>query len=360
MSRAREQVLSVFGVSDGWKCVFTSGASESINFALKGIAFHLHKLKRNRPIRLLTSPVEHGAVDKCLDWLQELLGPDGFVVEKVSVDSHGVINIQELEERMNDSSVPVDLVTFIHTVAETGAVQPIQEVSRIIKTYHPKSLFHCDASQSVGKLRNELLYSLPSSCDLITVAGHKFHAPKGIGALLLKDSVAIDPLIHGAGQEFGLRGGTENVACIVGLGKACEIATLEATPFDHKSILKAWKRFEAKLTEAGVDFRLNSTAPERSPFTLNFSVNGLDGPSLVREVGNQKYAGRGINICFSAGSACHSRGMPAASKVLNAMGLDSRYSTSGIRLSLGKLNKEEEVEEAFILIASHIINSLKS
>jgi cysteine desulfurase len=240
-------------------------------------------------------------------------------------------------------------------VAETGAVQPIEEISRIVKKSHPNVIFHTDASQSVGKLENELLVSLSRSCDLITVAGHKFHAPKGVGALLIKDIIDIDPLLHGAGQEYGLRGGTENVAAIVGLGKACELSKVKPNPDFLESIKAGWNKFSNRLNSAGIDFRLNSTAPQRSPFTINFSVSGLDAPALVKSIG---HAG-GIRVCFSAGSACHSRGGPSPSKVLQVMGLDPRYSISGIRLSFGKLNDIEDVDEAFTILASHIIVAIK-
>lgn len=356
IDNARLQVLGTFGISGGWRCVFTSGATESVNFAHKGIVFNLMRRRneKNKPIRILTSPVEHGAVDSCLRWLVELLGADSIRVEKMLVDPHGIIDVQSLRNTLTNNDFTVDLITCIHTVAETGAVQPIEEISRIVRESHPNVIFHTDASQSVGKLENELLVSLSRSCDLITVAGHKFHAPKGVGALLIKNIIGIDPLLHGAGQEYGLRGGTENVAAIVGLGKACELSKVKPSSDYLESIKSGWNKFSNRLDSAGIDFRLNSTAPQRSPFTINFSVAGLDAPALVKSIGNAD----GIRVCFSAGSACHSRGGPSPSKVLQAMGLDPRYSTSGIRLSFGKLNELQDVDEAFTILASYIISAI--
>lgn len=360
IANARSQVCSIFGIYEGWRCIFTSGATESINFALKGTMFRLLKARWNQSsaiVYVLTSPVEHSAVDKCLEWLVDLFGPGSVHIEKMHVDSHGVIDTVKLKETLSKRQEGFDLVTCIHTVAETGAVQPIEEISHMVKSKFPSVIFHCDASQSVGKLRNELVRSLARSCDLITVAGHKFHAPKGVGALLIKSCVDIDPLIHGAGQEYGLRGGTENVAYIVGLGKACEIAQKEGIPTSPEAIQKSWDKFEAHLAAAGINFRLNSTAPERSPFTINFSIDGFHGPNLVKGLGNRGQ--ENICVCFSAGSACHSRGGPSPSKVLQAMGVEPRYSVSGIRLSLGKLSTEAELDEGLHALASYIVNSLE-
>jgi cysteine desulfurase len=209
----------------------------------------------------------------------------------------------------------------------------------------------------VEKLSQDCLGSVGVHADLITVAGHKFGAPKGIGALLVRNEVMgrIDPIIHGAGQEFNMRGGTENVASIVGLGAACELASKSIIPeMEPAAIL--WETIRTILDSFQVDYRLNSTSPVRSPYTVNFSVAGLNGPQLVSQLGNDNKFG--VKICFSAGSACHSRGGPSPSKVLASMGLESKYSTSGIRLSIGKSNSTEKLVSAGEIIARHICESL--
>jgi len=251
----------------------------------------------------------------------------------------------------------VALCSCIHTVAETGAVQPIHELGALVKSIWPTALFHTDASQSVGKLGGDILATLPHYADMITVAGHKFGAPKGIGALLVKDDTVsrIDPLIHGAGQEFGIRGGTENVACIVGLGSACELSNT-CTKSRHL-VDELWRILSSKFDEVGLDYHLNSTAPVRSPYTLNLSVAGLNGPGVVGKLGNENLYG--LKICFSAGSACHSRGCPTPSKVLAAMGLEAKYSTAGIRLSVSGNTSVEDIRTAAPLIARSILESLQ-
>lgn len=361
INKARENVLSVFGLnSDEWKCIFTSGASESNNMVIKGLVFRMMRDKSHtdRPIQIMASQVEHASVDKCLFYVRDLFGADRVNFDFLSVDSHGIVDL----EKISASCPPnVDLVTCIHTVAETGAVQPVSTIASLMKTINPNALAHCDASQSVGKLDFEILKDMAKSVDFITVAGHKFGAPKGIGALIVRASCVdkIDPLIHGAGQEFGLRGGTENVASIVGLGRACELALGNMTSwkgdFDPSEIL--WNAINQELKkDPKIRVRLNSTAPVRSRFTLSFSVAGMNGPQIVSQLGNDNMYG--TKICFSAGSACHSRGCPTPSKVLAAMGLDNEFSTSGVRLSISRSISREDLERAGTLVGSHIRSSL--
>ena len=365
MEMAREQVKAVFGVEgdSGWKCIFTSGASESNNLAIKGFVFRYMRgsraeTERGAPIRIISSAVEHGSVDKCIDWCVDLFGKEAVVSHRLLVDKHGVVDINQ--PKIGDVKPgSIDLVTCIHTVAETGAVQPINTLASLLKAHSPQCLFHCDASQSVGKLDTTELHSLTEHVDMITVAGHKFNGPKGVGALLIRETAVsrLDPLIHGAGQEFGLRGGTEDVASIVGLGAACEAATNRV--ISPAAANRLWELLSTEFDKSGiVDFRLNSTAPVRAACTINFSVAGLDGPTTVCALGNGVKL-PGVKICFSAGSACHSRGgCSTPSKVLDAMGLDNRYSTAGLRLSVGHSTSTTDVETAAPAIAKYIIDSL--
>jgi cysteine desulfurase len=361
IQKARSDVLSVFGLEPAqWKCVFTSGASESNNMVLKGLVFKLIRQdkRRQRPIQLIASKVEHSSVDKCLDYLMDLFGSDRVAVNFLPVDQDGVVDMSKVDEILSKIPFGIDLMTCIHTVAETGAVQPIAQIASILKHICPSALIHCDASQSVGKLSREDLVSMANSVDFITVAGHKFGAPKGIGALLVRESYTdrIDALIHGAGQEFGLRGGTENVTSIVGLGRACEVASMTSPPTPCPADI-LWEKIFSELSKnEDVKFRRNSTAPTRSPFTLNFSVAGMNGPKMVSDLGNDNVYG--VKICFSAGSACHSRGGPSPSKVLDAMGLSEEFSTSGLRLSIGRNTTLAELMQAGSIISEHILKSL--
>ena len=357
ISKSRSQVLNVFGLDESrWTCVFTSGASESNNLAIKGAVFNAIRKRNNKPIKLFTSAVEHSSVDNCTTYLRELFGSETVHTQILPVDSHGLVSL-ETAESVLEKNGSFDLLSCIHTVAETGAVQPISDIAKLFRSYSPNGLVHCDASQSVGKLSQACLTSVGVHADLITVAGHKFGAPKGIGALLVRNEVMgrIDPIIHGAGQEFNMRGGTENVASIVGLGTACELASKSIIPETEPAEI-LWETIRCILDSFQVDYRLNSTSPVRSPFTVNFSVAGMNGPQIVSHLGNDNKFG--AKICFSAGSACHSRGGPSPSKVLAAMGLEPKYSTSGIRLSIGKSISAEKLVFAGEIIARHICESL--
>ena len=361
IEKAREQVLSAFGLSGNneWKCIFTSGASESNNYVIKGFVFNQIRRRKNGIIRLAASKVEHASVDKALHYLVDLFGPEKVSVDFLPVDQDGIVDITRAMSILSEGPV-VKLVTCIHTVAETGAVQPIPEIASAIKEMNPETLIHCDASQSVGKLDAGTLHAMASHVDFVTVAAHKFGGPKGIGALLMKEKYMseIDPLIHGAGQEMGHRGGTENVAYIVGLGTACQIATTSNQvhgSFTPSELL--WETISSELSRnEGIEFRRNSTAPQRSPLTLNMSIVGMNGPKLVAELGYEN--AHEIKVCFSAGSACHSRGCPNPSKVLAAMGLEQKFSTSGIRLSISWSTRREDIITAGKIIASHIAKSL--
>jgi len=343
IEKARDQVVkSVFGCGSDWKCIFTSGASESNNLALKGFVFNKIRTSRAK-ITIITSPVEHSTIDKCLDWLRVIFNIEIFTFE---IDQHGIVCLDRAAQLLG-SLEHVDMVTCIHCVAETGAIQPVIQIGKIAKKSFPNIIIHTDASQSVGKVENSVLHSLLQYVDLITIAAHKFGGPKGIGALIVNDAIIhhIDPLIHGAGQEYGLRGGTENVANIVGLGTACELVS-KRQPSRPTVINTLRDVLCENLESKGAKFRINSTAPEQSPYTLNLSVVGMNGPSLVADLGN--------HICFSAGSACHSRGPPAPSKVLKAMNVPHEYAISAIRLSVCHNTCVEDARIAAMKIADAI------
>ena len=348
MDKARSQVKAVFGLGSDWTCLFTSSASESNNLAVKGVVFNVLR-KQKEPVTILSTQVEHGSIDSGLQWLVDLFGSDRVRVVRFPVNEHAIIDLAAAEQLLRNTS-KIALVSCIHTVAETGAVQPVSELASLVRRLHPTAIFHSDAAQSVGKLAKDELESL-SSGDMITVAAHKFHGPKGVGALLVRLSVLdlIDPLIHGAGQEMGKRGGSENVAFIVGLGQASEIAM--NTTFPTGVAQELWKTISSALTQVGIDHRLNSTAPVSSPATINFSVAGLNGPAVVASAGNAPNS----PICFSAGSACHSRGCPVPSKVLAAMGLDVKYSASGLRLSIDKHMTLDAARSAGEMVAKYLI-----
>ncbi len=342
MAVARGQVMSVIGASaDEWDCVFTSGATESNNMILKGRFFA--QSKDNKKFVLITSKFEHSSVTNVINWLHSTF-PDRLEIHRLPSLPDGSLDIPATESLLRSLPV-VDLVSCIHAIAETGTVQPIRELSTLVREIHPDAVLHTDASQTVGKIRTDDLHEW---VDAVTVAGHKFHGPKGTGALLLRRVIRVEPIIHGAGQEGGMRGGTENVAGIVGLGIACKNSTSLMT---SECIDRLWDEIKQRLGAAGIDVRRNSVGGIQLPNCLNLSIPGVNTIKMVSDLGNSADRER---VCFSAGSACHSRGEPSPSGVLVNMGLDEKYAFSGVRLSTSKRTIIDEVIRATALICDYV------
>ena len=276
VDRARGQVASLVGCSPS-EIVFTSGGSESDNMAIKGVAFW----KLNRKRRIVTSVIEHLAVLMPCRYLESM----GFDVRYVSVDRQGTVDMEALEREINEDTL---LVTIMHANNETGTLQPLHEISAICRKQG--ALLHTDASQSVGKVPVSVE---ALGVDLLTIAGHKLYAPKGIGALYIRDGIELEPLIHGAGHEGGRRAGTENVLLDVALGAACALA--EKHLQDANDSLTRYF-----LHELGARFRdqiiLNGHPEKRLPNTLNVSFLGHDSHDLLSKLSN---------VAASTGSACH-------------------------------------------------------
>lgn len=322
---ARDKVAELLNCSPD-EVLFTSGGSESNNMVIKGVAFS-YKEKGNH---IITSIVEHPAVLDPCKYLEKI----GYEVTYLPVDKYGMVNPKDVENAITDKTI---LVTIMHSNNEVGTIQPIEEISHICRKNNV--LLHTDASQSVGKVPtkvNEL------GVDFLTVAGHKLYAPKGIGALYIRSSIDIEPLIHGAGHEGGRRAGTENVIFDVALGKACEIAkdgldTIKssATGMPPKEIKDLTQYFHDRLTvKFGNKVKLNGHPIKRLPNTLNISFIGYSGIDIVKKLDN---------IAVSTGSACHS-GLTTISPVLRAMGVSDEVGYGAIRFSLGKYTTKEELD----------------
>jgi cysteine desulfurase len=315
VDRARGQVASLVGCSLS-EIVFTSGGSESDNMAIKGVAFW----KLNRKRRIVTSVIEHLAVLMPCRYLESM----GFDVRYVSVDRQGTVDMEALEREINEDTL---LVTIMHANNETGTLQPLHEISAICRKQG--ALLHTDASQSVGKVPVSVE---ALGVDLLTIAGHKLYAPKGIGALYIRDGIELEPLIHGAGHEGGRRAGTENVLLDVALGAACALA--EKHLQDANDSLTRYF-----LHELGARFRdqiiLNGHPEKRLPNTLNVSFLGHDSHDLLRKLSN---------VAASTGSACHS-GQTTISPVLSAMGVSEQAGRGAIRFSLGRYTTRDEIDE---------------
>jgi len=316
--------------------VFTSGGSESNNYAIKGIAF-ANKEKGNH---IITSQIEHPAVIEVCEYLKNW----GFEISYIGVDEYGLVDLNELEEAIRPETI---LITVMHANNEVGTIQPLQEISEIAKKH--QIVFHSDGAQSVGKI-NTLMKDL--GVDLFSVAGHKLYGPKGIGVLYVKNGIQLEKFIHGANQEQDRRAGTENILEIVGLGKACEVAKNSIDKnFDHLKKLR--DKLEAGLIIAFKDqkvkennlVKINGHATKRLPNTLSISFYGIESNTLLSQIENE--------VAASAGSACHSGGVHI-SDTLTAMKVPLEYATGTLRLSTGKLTTVAEIDKTIDVITSTV------
>lgn len=327
VERARRQVADLLGCAPE-EVLFTSCGSESDNLAIQGVAF----ASRARGRHIVTSTVEHPAVLNTCRYLAE---QHGFDVTYVGVDRYGRIEPEAVMRAIRPDTV---LISIMHANNETGTIQPIEEISRIAReTGIP---FHTDASQSVGKIATRVE---ELGVDLLTIAGHKVYAPKGIGALYVRGGIGLQPIILGGGQERGLRAGTENVPYVVALGEACEIAA-DLLPEEGKRERWLRDRLHGILAEELDGVHLNGHPDARLPNTLNLSFEGVVGSDLLDAVSE---------VAFSTGSACHA-GSASPSPVLAQMGISADVALGAVRLSLGRYTAEAEVDEA----ARHLVRGV--
>ena len=321
VERAREQVAALLGC-DPEEVFFTSGGTEANNIAIVGAAGAV-AIREAARRHVVTSVVEHPATARPVDRLEQ----EGWRVTRLSVDAEGSVRLGDVRAAVGDDTA---LVTVMLANNETGTVMPIAEISAIA---HKKgALVHTDAAQAVGKIDARVGVL---GVDLLSVAGHKLYAPKGVGALYVRRGTPVRPVLLGAGHERGLRPGTENVPHIVGLGKACEIAArdLEREAARVQALRDAlWER----LRVAVPGLRLNGHPTARLPNTLNVRFPGVLGSAVLAAA---------PDIAASTGSACH-EGDESPSPVLVAMGLEPAAALGAVRLSLGRGTTEERVREA--------------
>lgn len=323
---ARQHLAELLGCSPE-EILFTGGGSEAINHAIKGVA----EVLGDRGNHIVTSVIEHPAVLNACRYLQS----KGFEVTCVPVDATGRVSVASVLEALTDRTI---LITLMHANNETGTIQPIAEVGALAR--ERGILFHTDAAQSVGKIRTKVE---ELQVDLLNVAGHKFYAPKGAGALYVRKGTPLVPLIHGAGHESGRRAGTENVALIVGLGKAAESAEREGRKrADRLQALRDQLHIRINTSVEGV--HLNGHSTLRLPNTLNLRFDRILGEDLLAAV---------PEVAASTGSACHA-GSHTPSAVLTAMGIPDREALGAVRLSVGTSTTEEEVAQAANLLSEGI------
>jgi len=313
---ARERVLAALGNAPG-RLYFTSGATEAANWALKGVAARLPADRR----RIVTLATEHACVLDTVKWLHE----QGFEVDLLPVDFDGLALPELLVERITDRT---GIVAAMLVNNEIGVIQPVAEIASIARKRG--ALFFCDAVQGFGRVPLSL-----DACDMVAISAHKLHGPKGIGALWLSEGTTIDPLLHGGGQEGGLRSGTLSPALCVGFGEAARLLA-ERREADHDHVEQLWK-IARSMT---VSWTLNGPDESRYHGNLNLYRPGIDAARLISEL---------REVAFSAGSACAS-GSGRPSHVLAALALSERAIRSCIRLGFGRYTTEEELIEALDLI----------
>jgi cysteine desulfurase len=318
IDRARMQTAKALGAEPD-EIYFTSGGSESDNWAIKGVAF----ANRSRGNHIITTRIEHHAVLHTCQFLQK----EGFEITYLPVDKYGLVNPGDLERAITDKTI---LISIMYANNEIGTIEPIAELGSIAKKH--KVYFHTDAVQVIGSIPIDVK---AQDIDLLSLSAHKFYGPKGAGALYIRKGVRIENLIHGGGQERNRRAGTENIAGIVGLGKAIEMATADI-PGHNAKILAMRDRLIRRVLEKIPHTRLNGHPGKRLCGNVNISFEFIEGESMLLWLDD-------AGICASTGSACTS-GSLEPSHVLLATGLPVEISHGSLRLTLGDANTEADVD----------------
>jgi cysteine desulfurase len=330
IARGRGAVADLLQADSG-AIVFTSGGTESNNLAIEGVV----RAGDGRRNHLITSSVEHPAV---LEVFQSLKSR-GYRVSILPVDEHGRVRPLDLEREIEPQTL---LVSVMHANNEVGTIQPIRELAEI--AHREGALMHTDAAQSVGKIAVDVN---ALGVDLLTVAGHKLYAPKGVGALFVRPGVRLAPVTHGATQEGSLRPGTEAVAQIAALGEAARLASRNL-PAETDRLRSLRDRLEAglrrRMSEDAV--RVNGHPEQRLPNTLSISFRGVQADVLLSNLATR--------VAASAGSACHAHDV-RLSPVLRAMAVDPEWGMGTLRLSVGRYTTEEEVDTASEIIVSNLV-----
>lgn len=334
LEQSRQSIARFLGAAHADELLFTSCATESNSTAILGVA-HAQPSRRH----IITTSVEHPAVlELCKD-----LQRQGYELDFLPVDRQGRLKTADFVRALRPDTL---LVSIMHANNETGVVFPIRELARITKETDPSILFHTDATQTAGKLKLDLRGEL-RDVDLLSFSGHKLHAPKGIGALYIRRGTRLRPLLIGGHQEAGRRAGTENVAFIVALAKACELASVS----DEERVRRMRDRLEAALLERIPNVEVNGREAERLPNTLNISCHYIEGEGILYQLSDAE-------ICASSGSACTS-GSLEPSHVLRAMQVPFTAVHGSIRFSLSRFNTDDDVDKVIQVMPEVVANLRK-
>lgn len=326
IENSRRQVAELINCNPN-EIYFTGSGSESDNTALKGYVY-ANKSKGNH---IITSKIEHPAILETCKNLEN----KGFEISYINVDENGTIDLEELKKTIKPSTI---LISIMFANNEIGTIEPIEEISKIAKENN--IIFHTDAVQALGNTKIDVQ---KMNIDMLAMSGHKINAPKGVGALYIKNDIKIERFIDGGHQEKNKRSGTENVASIVGMGKACEIANRNLE-VHIRNLRRLRDYYIARITkEMGDKIRINGSLENRLPGNANISFKGMDGSEIVYRLDE-------YNICVSSGSACSSKNT-TPSHVLSAINVPEEFLTGAIRTTFGDNNTFEEI--------NYLINCLK-
>jgi cysteine desulfurase len=320
IKEARVKIRDFVNAKDEKEIIFTSCGSESANTAIRGV-LNYNKNKKH----IITTKVEH----PCVLNLYQTLEKQGYRVDYIGVNANGELNLEELESAIDEDTA---LVAVMWANNETGVINPIEKISEIIKSKNSETKFFVDAVQVAGKIPIDVQ---SAGVDLLGVSGHKFHAPKGIGALYVNSKTMITPLIIGGHQERGKRAGTENTPYIVGLGKAAELAQ-ESLKYEATEVKRLRDKLETGIISKIYNARLNTGVANRVPNTTNIGFEYIEGELILLHLSD-------LGICASSGSACTS-GSLEPSHVLRAMNVPFTAIHGSIRMSLSRFTTEDEID----------------
>ena len=329
--RAREQIAALINCRPQ-EIIFTSGGTESNNFAIKGIA----RAYRDKGNHIITSQIEHPAVLEVCAYLEK----NGFEVSYLPVDEYGLVSESDVVSACTSKTI---LISIMHANNEVGTIEPLHDISKFAR--ERDILLHTDAAQSVGKIAVDIA---KLGVDLLSIAGHKIYAPKGIGALYIRDGLELETFMHGAGQETGKRAGTENVLEIVGLGKACEIAKRDMVR-NTQQMQMMRDRLYVGIKKGCKQVQLNGHPEKRLPNTLSLSFHGLEANRILEKIS--------VAVAASAGAACHADTVEI-SHVLKAMGVPLDWAKGTLRLTTGRTTSNEDIDTA-VKIITNAVNSMR-
>ena len=332
---AREKIAVLLGAEKPSEIVFTSCGTESNNYAIKGVAFAL----KNKGNHIITSKIEHHSVLEVCQYLEKKFD---YRVTYLPVDKYGIVNPNDVEKSITDQTI---LISIMHINNEVGSIEPIEEIGKMTK--EKGVIFHTDAVQSCGKIPLDVKNL---GVNLLSLSGHKFYAPKGVGAVYIKEGTKLHPLLHGGAHEKNRRAGTENVAYIVGLAKALEIAHRDMDG-ESKRLLNLRQKLEDGIFEKIGSVQINGNPQKRVFNTSNISFNCVEGEGILMSLDIE-------GICASTGSACSS-GTLEPSHVLSAMGIPPGISQGSVRFSLGHYTTEKDIDK-LLAVLPKIIERLRA